>query len=195
MAKPELLEILHTLAEPIVSSKELEIWGIELLQGTRPLVRVYVEKPYVEEGDKAEPHEQDMRALSATVEECAEISRMLGLAMEVEDIFSSAYILEVSTPGFSRMFFELAQMRGYEGDTIEVSLMDFLHNCPEQLHGRKKLKGILKHINLEAHSFTLAVGEENTHDISLEWDMVRKAYRIHIFVMPEKPVKKHKKEK
>ncbi len=195
MAKPELLETLQNLAQPIVTSKGLEIWGIELLSGTRPLVRVYIESAHVDTGEEADTA-QDMRALSASVDECAEISRMLGLAMDVEDIFTSDYILEVSTPGFSRLFFHLSQLRGYEGDTLEVSLMDFLKDCPAPLQGRKKIKGILKHVDVEAGTFTLSFGETGqVGDILLHWDTLRKVSRMHIFVTPEKPGKKRKNEK
>ncbi len=210
MAKPALIETLQRIAEPLVASKGLEIWGIDLIQGTRPVVRVYVDVPFQETSSssapqKAEEHiEQDLRTLSATVEQCAEISRMMGLTMEVEEIFASAYILEVSTPGFSRLFFQLEQMRGFVGDHVEVSLNDFLPNCPSALHGRKKFKGILKAVHPQDETFELEIetgpkGSDKevapTQTLSLHWDLVRRASRVHIFVMPEKPGKKRKTEK
>ncbi len=216
MAKPELLETLHSIAQPIVASKGLSIWGIDLLQGARPLVRVYVDAPYVE-GQNSAGHgienspengtehdavestnakNQDMNKISATVERCAEISRIMGLTMEVEDIFSSSYILEVSSPGFSRMFFHLDQLRGFVGDNLEITLNDFLHNGPDFLHGRKKIKGKLESVNLEENSFVLGMDHGKDHiTLTLDWDSVRKAVREHIFVMPEKPGKKRKTEK
>ncbi len=198
MAKPELLEILHNIAQPIVSSKGLEIWGIDLLQGARPLVRVYVDTPYAaqEAAGNTADNAQDMKSISATIDQCAEISRIMGLTMEVEDIFSSAYILEVSTPGFSRMFFHLEQLRGFVGDNLEITLNDFLQNAPDALHGRKKIKGILRAVDLEKESFDISYthGQEEIH-LTLAWDLVRKAVREHIFVMPEKPGKKRKNEK
>ncbi len=198
MAKPELLEILHNIAQPIVTSKGLEIWGIDLLQGARPLVRVYVDTPYAAQeatGNTAD-NAQDMKSISATIDQCAEISRIMGLTMEVEDIFSSAYILEVSTPGFSRMFFHLEQLRGFVGDHLEITLNDFLQNAPDALHGRKKIKGILRAVDLEKESFDISYthGQEEIR-LTLAWDLVRKAVREHIFVMPEKPGKKRKNEK
>ncbi len=197
MAKPELLELLHSIAEPIVTSKGLTIWGIDLLQGARPLVRIYVDAPYEAAQSAAnDDTAQDMNKISASVEKCAEISRMVGLTMEVEDIFSSAYILEVSSPGFSRMFFQLEQLRGFVGDHLEVTLNDFLQNAPDFLLGRKKVKGVLEAVNLEENSFTLGMDHGKDHiTLTLEWDFVRKAVREHIFVMPEKPGKKRKNEK
>ncbi len=215
MAKPALIETLQRIAEPIVTSKGLEIWGIDLIQGARPVVRVYVEVPFTEATPKDQAHtnsltdnqdadSQDLRALSATVEQCAEISRMMGLTMEVEEVFASAYVLEVSTPGFSRMFFHLEQLRGFVGDLVEVSLNDFLPNCPTALQGRKKFKGILKGVQPEEETFELEVeinakgaDKEATlrQNLILPWESVRKASRVHVFVMPEKPGKKRKTEK
>ncbi len=206
MAKPELIEILHKIAQPIVTSKGLEIWGIDLLQGARPLVRVYVDVPYEQKADgvslvpqshgAAKDEAQKSTTLSASIDQCAEISRMMGLTMEVEDIFSSAYILEVSTPGFARMFFHLEQLRGYEGDHLEISLNDFLPVCPPSLEGRKKIKGILKSVNLDQASFDIIIGNGTEPiTITLDWEVVRKVVREHIFVMPEKPGKKRKNEK
>ena len=70
------------LALPLVEAAGLELWGVELLGEGRPILRVYVESPS-----------------GATIEECAKLSRQLGLALDVEDIIPSAYILEVSSPG------------------------------------------------------------------------------------------------
>ncbi len=200
MAKPELLETLHTIANPIVQSKGLDIWGIELLSGTRPLVRLYVEKNHKSSENISETTEdcvetqEELRALSASVEECAKISRMLGLALDVEDIFSQAYILEVSSPGFSRIFFQLAQLQGYEGDTIEISLVDFLQDCPPTLYGRKKIKGILRSVQLEEETLTVSTNDgEQAQDITIHFQAARRIVRVHIFVMPEKPGKKNKK--
>ncbi len=208
MAKPELIETLHKIAQPIVASKGLEIWGIDLLQGGRPLVRVYVDVPYEHKSSGAtltpatetelaeDSTSTEMKHISASIDQCAEISRMMGLTMEVEDIFASAYILEVSTPGFSRMFFQLEQLRGYEGDTLEISLNDFLADCPDFLHGRKKIKGTLVSVNLDEGTFDLSLGHtQDPITLTLSWDLVRKMSREHIFVMPEKPGKKRKNEK
>ena len=43
------------------------------------------------------------KALS--VDQCAEISRMVGLALEVDEVFADAWVLEVSSPGMDRLFF------------------------------------------------------------------------------------------
>ena len=37
--------------------------------------------------------------LSASIDQCEEISRHVGLTLEVEDVIPTAYVLEVSSPG------------------------------------------------------------------------------------------------
>lgn len=55
--------------------------------------------------------------------QCEEISRHVALALEVEDTIPEAYVLEVSTPGLTRLFFSLDQMRHYLGDVVEARLL------------------------------------------------------------------------
>ncbi len=203
MARPELINTLYRIAEPVVVSMDLCLWGIELIPGTRPLVRIYVDAPLEEKAsctvektpspDTDANLENTVSIASATVEQCARISRMVGLAMEVDDIFSTAYILEVSSPGFSRPFFQLQQMTPYVGDTIEVSLMDFLPDCPEAFKGRKKFRGELVHVAQEDFTMRVDAGAQ-MHEICLPFSEVRKASRVHIFVAPEKPGKKRKEK-
>ena len=64
-------DIIYSLAAPQAAAMGLEIWGIEVQSAAKSLVRVYVEGP---EG--------------VDIEQCAELSRLLGLALEVEDAFS-----------------------------------------------------------------------------------------------------------
>ncbi len=208
MAKPELTKKIQDITEPIAQSMGLCLWGIELSPGTRPLVRIYVDVPKPAQkvlsenlkenigensalADNSVPKSMDeeLKNASATVEQCAELSRMVGLAMEVEDIFATAYILEVSSPGFSRPFFELWQMAPYVGDTIEISLLDFLPNPAEEFKGRKKFRGQLLHVGQEDFSLRVETGT-STQDICLAFSDLRKASRVHIFTTPEKPGKK-----
>ena len=201
MVKPELLDKLQQIVEPVVISKGLVIWGIDLVQGSRPIVRIYVDTPKSTNIDSNLSQDildsiddgTNLKNISASIDQCAEISRIVGLAMEVEDVFSSAYILEVSTPGFSRTFFCLNQMDTYLGDIIEVTLNDFLVSCPTSLQGRKKIKGELLAVNLDENTFDIGISNgQHPITLTLNWNIVRKASREHIFTMPEKPGKKRK---
>lgn len=72
------------------------------------VVRLFVDVPpgapeSLQAADREE-NEASAAPSSASIDQCEEISRHLGLALEVEDAMPSAYVLEVSTPG-SRAFF------------------------------------------------------------------------------------------
>lgn len=216
MARPALMETLTRIAEPVVQAQGLEIWGIEVLQAGHSVVRIYVDLPpavmaakhaarraeqQAEMANTAEELEalainslsaESVSAESASIDQCAKISRMVGLALEVEDVFSSAYVLEVSSPGLSRPFFRLDQMVPYTGETVEVVLCESLPDFP----GRKKFRGLLQ--SAADSEFTLLVEAGAEHEataLTFTWDQVRRAARVHVFLTPEKPGKKRKENK
>lgn len=138
---------------------------------------------------------------SASIDQCEEISRHLALALEVEDSIPEAYVLEVSTPGLTRTFFSLAQMRPYLGEIVEARLHAPLAPqdadpaaAPEA--GRRVWRGRLAAV--EDDGFVLEpaalspegdVQPEDLPPLRLPWQAVRKASRLHIFRRPGKPGK------
>ncbi|MGE4297827.1 MAG: ribosome maturation factor RimP [Desulfovibrionaceae bacterium] len=110
-----------------------------------------------------------------TIDQCAKVSRHIGLTLEVEDVVPGAYTLEVSSPGFERPFFTPAQMGPYAGRELAVTL----HNpLGDPFPGRKKLTGVLAAAPDEKGAFTLAV---EGHDITISWQDVKKARLVHRF--------------
>ena len=168
------------LALPLVEAAGLELWGIELLGEGRPILRVYVEAA----------------AGGVTIEQCAVLSRQLGLALDVEDVISSAYTLEVSSPGLSRPFFSPEQLVAHVGGMLDVTVHEPLPEFPR----RKKFYGRLEEVSGEV--FALLPDGAPDPDVSgpdvsgpgapgplaplvrINWDNVRKAHLVHIF--PEK---------
>ena len=157
------------LALPLVEAAGLELWGIELLGEGRPILRVYVEA-----------------AGGVTIEQCAVLSRQLGLALDVEDVIPSAYTLEVSSPGLNRPFFSPEQLTAHVGGMLEVTLHEPLPEFPR----RKKFYGRLEEVSGDV--FVLASTDAPNPDAPgpdaplarINWDNVRKAHLVHIF--PEK---------
>lgn len=108
-SREDILRAVREAAEPAAASFGLEVWGIELAGAGRPVVRIYVDAPvsmrepdapFLSAGDDA-PGVQG----GAGVEQCAEISRMVGLALDVEEIFPDAWTLEISSPGSGSSLF------------------------------------------------------------------------------------------
>lgn len=59
-----------------------------------------------------------------SIQDCASISRYVGLRLEEEDAIPHAYRLEVSSPGIDRPLSTARQYRKNAGRTIRISLLD-----------------------------------------------------------------------
>ncbi len=139
---------------------------------------------------------QSIASLSATVEQCESISRQFSLALDAEDIIDRAYTLEVSTPGFNRLFFSTSQMQAYIGDMVEARLPN-PWSPGEGLPARRTWKGRLT--ATDPDTFTIApatvdadgiVTDEALPEAKIPFGKARRVSRIHIFVRPQKPGKK-----
>ena len=166
------------LAEPVVGVMGLAIWGVDVTTSHRPVVRLFVEAA---------------DGTSATIDQCEEISRHLSLALDVEEglglSLPDAYVLEVSTPGLSRLFFNPAQMVPFVGDFVDVRL----HAMQRQ---RKTWRGILQSVQGEELVLQPAglteddvIVPENCDPVRLLWADVRRASRVAVFPKPVKPGK------
>lgn len=178
---------IHDLALPLAAAQGLEIWGLEVVDGPRLVVRLYVDTPQPKD-----------RESSASIGQCEEISRQLELAMDVEENIDRSWMLEVSSPGLERRFFRLEQMRPYIGDLVEARLCAPLEDGGDG--ARKNWRGELLEIGED--SFTLQpctisedgeVTPENLPSCRIPWQNVRRARRLHVFRAPRKPGGKRKK--
>ena len=199
-----LKDAVLALAEPAVEAEGLAVWGLEILESGRMAIRLFVDMPEPagqndgQEGDSDlaldEAGDGALAQISATVDQCERISRQLALALDMEDLVDRAYTLEVSSPGFNRIFFSLDQMRPYVGDMVEARMHEAW--APEGQTPRRVWKGLLEAVDGE--SFTLAParidGEgqavrEDAPAAAIPFGRVRRASRIHIFTRPQKPGK------
>ena len=173
MATPasNITDRLQAIAAPLVESLGLSIWGLEFIPGGRSIVRLYIE------GDTG-----------ATIDQCADVSRLFGLSLEVEDIIPDAYMLEVSSPGLERVFFTPEQLAPYAGndDYLELTLL----RPGGQYPGRRKFNGKL--LMAEGNNFTFLPHDpgtpeiENAIQISFVWEDIKKIRRVHFVPTPEK---------
>lgn len=111
---------IENLLAPVVQSEDCEIWGVEYLsRGKYSKLRLYID-----------------RTDGVSVEDCARVSRRVGDVLDVEDLLTGSYTLEVSSPGMDRILFKPSQYEESVGETIDVRL-----NFP--LEGRKRILGVL----------------------------------------------------
>lgn len=159
-------ETLRDLIAPYAASLGLVVWGVELASaGHRQLARLYL--------DLAADTPRTPERLGVTIDECAKVSRHLGALLEVEEIFHNPYVLEVSSPGLSRRFFEAGQLPAYVGREIEAKLA-----VPRD--GRKRFRGVLAGVSDQTVSMTVDPGAKE-FSISFDFAEADKIRLIHAF--------------
>ena len=165
MNEMSLTQTITDMAEPLAASLGLDVWGVDVAFGKSGIVRVYVES-----------------GNGVDIDNCAELSRLLGLSLDVEDTLPGAYVLEVSSPGLERIFFTPEQLAQYTGKTIEVSLLE-----PSAVYpGRRNFLGTL--VRAENGTFALCPLDAPGVDAPLAefcWNDIKKAKLVHF--VPEVP--------
>lgn len=113
-----------------------EIWGVEFLsQGRHSKLRLYIDK-----------------ADGVSIDDCEKVSRQVSDVLDVENMFTKGYTLEVSSPGMDRILFNAEQYESNVGETVDVRL-----NFP--LEGKKRVVGLLAGVE-NAEAIVQADGEE-----------------------------------
>jgi ribosome maturation factor RimP len=111
---------IETLLTPTIQGMGFTLWGIEYLaQGKHAKLRIYIDSPD-----------------GVSVDDCADVSRQVSDVLDVEDVITSSYALEVSSPGMDRILFSAEQFEASIGETVDVRL-----NFP--FEGRRKIVGLL----------------------------------------------------
>lgn len=112
-------EKIETVLRPTVESMEFNWWGMEFLPaGRHTLLRIFIEKP---DG-------------TVNSDETYMVCKQISAILDVEDVISSEFRLEVSSPGMDRLLFTPDQYKRYEGEEVQVK-------SSIAVLGRKKFKG------------------------------------------------------
>jgi ribosome maturation factor RimP len=121
----------------------------------------------------------DRQPGGVTIDICAEISRQIGDVLEVKDILSFPYRLEVSSPGVNRPLKRPHDFETRIGQTVSITTI-------EPLDGRKHFKGKLGRfedgiigLEIDGCAFTVPLAA------------VKKAYLEYDFSRLKQPKKKH----
>lgn len=131
-------ERIEAIIEPTLNGLGFEIVRVMLSGAHNPRLQIMAEPA----------DERDM-----TVEDCAQISRAVSALLDVEDPISSAYTLEVSSPGLDRPLVRLDHFRRFAGFEARVELSDGLEE-----DGRKRFNGRL--VGVEGENVLLEVDGE-----------------------------------
>lgn len=149
---------LEALAEPLLDSMAMELVDLEVTRRGRKLyICLFVD--YLEGG--------------VTVEACAEANREFGRLLDVEDLVSESYVLEVSSPGLNRRLRKLKDFQRFLDSVIKVETW-------EKLDGRKRFRGKL----LEADETRLVL-EQDGAAVAIPFREVQRANLEYDFTQPK----------
>ncbi len=113
-------ERLYTLIESVVAGEGLELVHCEFVgSGKQPVLRVYIDRPG-----------------GVTHDHCTHVSRQLSTLLDVEDIITHQYLLEVSSPGVNRGLYKEADYERFAGELLKLK-------TSEPIEGRRNFKGRL----------------------------------------------------
>ncbi len=148
-----LEEKLEQLLAPTIESMGFELWGIEYIPaGKHSTLRIYIEK----EG-------------GVNVDDCSDVSRQVSAIMDVEDPISSAYNLEVSSPGMDRQLFKPEQFTRYKGEQVQI-------RTSIAVLGRKRFKGPMLTVTEDGIEV-----EVDAELYEIPFDLIEKANLVAVF--------------
>jgi ribosome maturation factor RimP len=102
--KGDICEQVGGILQPILDSMQLELVELEFVRvGRDAVLRLFIDK----DG-------------GVTLDDCADVSRELSAILDVEDIISVNYTLEVSSPGLDRPLKKLQDYERYAGRLVKV---------------------------------------------------------------------------
>ena len=135
----EVVEKVEFLLREAVVEHGMELVHVQFLtQQRRPLLRVYIDKPG-----------------GITLEDCQIVSRQASVLLDVEDLISDRYVLEVSSPGLDRPLFRVEDYLRFSGREVRLVTR-------EKIDSRRRFTGII----------------ENLHDGVVQLSCQDKTYRI-----------------
>lgn len=130
-----LRDRLQTLLEPVIESLGYELVLLEFNSSTRHgMLRLFIDHP---EG--------------ITLDDCERVSREVSGVLDVEDPISSAYRLEVSSPGMDRPLTKPAHFLRFIGEQVKLDLL-----APR--NGRRRWTGWIRAVPGDAVQVETEVG-------------------------------------
>lgn len=135
MSKKNIESSARKITEDILKTTEIELVDIEYVkEGPFMYLKVYIDKPG-----------------GITVDDTADISRLLNKKLDEVDLIKEQYFLEVSSPGVERPFKKEADFINNIGNVVEAKFY-------KPIDGKKSVKGILTEKN--ENNIVIEIGED-----------------------------------
>jgi ribosome maturation factor RimP len=113
---------LNDLINPIVKDRGLRLVHVSL-QGA-------------EHGHTLQVLAENPETRNLGIEDCAQLSRSIGAILDVEDVVSGAYRLEVSSPGIDRPLVNREDFTTFANNEVKIEI-------EPAFNGQKRFKGVL----------------------------------------------------
>ncbi len=144
-----VLEVLH----PIVEENSCELVDIKYLResGGRVL-RIYLDK----EG-------------GVTVDDCANVSRELGVVLDAYDIIPHSYTLEVSSPGLRRPLKRQSDYERFKGRRVKIKTTDPVEDRRVFSGTLLGMKGEMILVQVEGRSYSVPFGSVSRANLEIDF--------------------------
>lgn len=148
MNKLAIAEKLTEIAQKVVDKHNLELVRAEAVGSLKnPTVRVFVDKPN-----------------GISHEDCAAVSRDLSAVLDEIDFISSAYLLEVSSPGLERELYNLQDFAKFAGNLAKV-------RTKMPIQGQRNFRGKIKAVE----GLEIVFDDKTIGEIKFNFDSIAKA--------------------
>ncbi len=119
--------LIENLIEPSIAAMGFDLVRVQFMGGGGKTLQVMVER-------------QDRRPIN--VDHCAEVSRLISTLLEVDDPVSSAYVLEVSSPGIDRPLVQIDDYSRFLGFEARIE-------TDSQINGQRRFRGRIEGVSGE----------------------------------------------
>lgn len=148
MNKLVIAERVREIAAEAAGKNNLELVHVDVVGTVKsPTVRVFIDKTG-----------------GVSVEDCTTVSRQMEAVLDAEDFISSAYVLEVSSPGLERELYSLKDFEKFSGNLARV-------RTHEPINGQRNFRGRIKSIDGE----NIIFADKTNGEVSFPYDLVAKA--------------------
>ena len=122
-------EEIEKIIIPVINRNNCFLWGIEILRGKKnTTLRIFIDS-----------------GTGVDINDCENISKDLNYEPSLDLIFGDDYVLEVSTPGIDRKFFDIEQLKDYIGEDLSLK-------SKKILEGKRNFTGTLLNCDLDKFS-------------------------------------------
>ena len=148
-SREETINTIEELINPILNRRGLELYDVDYMKG---ILRIYIDKE-----------------TGVTISDCSDVSRELGVLLDIHDVIPSSYRLEVSSPGLNRALKKPDQFLKYKGKKVRIK-------TKENLYDRKVFVGRLRdyfndvaYIDIDGESFNIPFYEIVKANLELDY--------------------------